>query len=96
MDLSGEEQPVVYLQALRVRQEEDFKKVRELVQSNTIVIMNVEEMFDRDFSTLYREVKKLVEFVEQIGGSIARLGHSRIIVAPPTVRMILPKKTKAS
>ncbi|MBI4257827.1 MAG: cell division protein SepF [Thaumarchaeota archaeon] len=77
----------MYLKALPLRGVEDIEKIKDDVSKNTIVIVRVTPLAERNVEELRKAVEELYRHVEKKGGDIARLGEERIVVTPPAVKI---------
>lgn len=87
--------PKVYLKALPLRSLEDVDVVKKEVKSGNILILRVSPLAKKSIDDVKQAVNQLCEFIESIGGDIARLGEERVVVTPSSVR-IWREKTAAS
>jgi len=86
----------IYLKALPLRSLEDLEKIKSEVRSGNIVIIKVESLAEKSVEDVKRAIGELSEFVESIGGDIARLGEERVVVTPPTVQIWREKQQSSS
>ena len=84
----------VYLKALPLRSLDDVDVVKKEVRSGNILILRVSPLAKKSIEDVKRAVNELCEFIESIGGDIARLGEERVVVTPSSVR-IWREKTAA-
>lgn len=73
------------LKAYPLRASNEVVKVKEDIENNTIVILRITPLAQRNIDELREAVSKLYEIATTIGGDIARLGEDRIIITPPSV-----------
>ena len=73
------------LKAYPLRASTEVDKVKEDIENNTIVILRITPLAQRNIEELREAVSKLYEIATTIGGDIARLGEYRIIITPPSV-----------
>lgn len=85
----------VYLRALPLRSLDDLDIVKKEVKSGNILILRISPLAKKSIEDVKRAVNELCEFIESIGGDIARLGEERVVVTPSSVR-IWREKTTAS
>ena len=85
----------VYVKALPLRSLEDVDVVKKEVKSGNILILRVSPLAKKSIEDVKQAVNELCEFIESIGGDIARLGEERVVVTPSSVR-IWREKTAAS
>lgn len=76
-----------YLKAMPLRDLSDLNNIKEEVRSGNVLILRITQLANRSVDDVKRAVSELTEFVESIGGDIARLGEERIVVCPSTVRV---------
>lgn len=77
----------VYLKALPLRALEDVKVVKDEVESGNILILRITPLARKSVEDVRQAVNELCEFVEHVGGDIARLGEERVVVTPSSVRI---------
>ncbi|MEM2939221.1 MAG: cell division protein SepF, partial [Candidatus Bathyarchaeia archaeon] len=65
----------------------DLEKIKSEVKSGNILIIKVEPLAEKSIEDVKRAISELSEFVESIGGDIARLGEERIVLTPPNVQI---------
>lgn len=73
------------LKAYPLRSSNEVIKVKEDIENNTIVILRITPLAQKNIDELREAVSKLYEIATTIGGDIARLGEDRIIITPPSV-----------
>jgi SepF-like predicted cell division protein (DUF552 family) len=73
------------LKAYPLRSATEIEKVREDIENNTIVILRITPLAQKNIEELRDAVSKLYEIATANGGDIARLGEDRIIITPPSV-----------
>jgi len=79
--------PKVYLKALPLRTLEDVDVVKHEVKSGNILILKVSPLARKSVEDVKRAVSELYDFVQLIGGDIARLGEERVVLTPSFVRI---------
>jgi SepF-like predicted cell division protein (DUF552 family) len=84
-----------YLKAMPLRDLSDLDVVKSEVNSGNILILRITSLANKSIEDVKRAVNELCEFVESIGGDIARLGEERVVICPPDVR-IWREKTPVS
>ncbi|MBS7648320.1 MAG: cell division protein SepF [Candidatus Bathyarchaeia archaeon] len=77
----------IYLRALSLHSLDDLEKIKSEVKSGNILIIKVEPLAEKSIEDVKRAISELSEFVESIGGDIARLGEERIVLTPPNVQI---------
>jgi SepF-like predicted cell division protein (DUF552 family) len=73
------------LKAYPFRSIDEIEKVKEDIENNTIVILRITPLAQRNLEELREAVSKLFEIATTHGGDIARLGEDRIIITPSSV-----------
>ena len=76
-----------YLKAMSLRELSDLDIVKGDVNSGNILILRITPLATKSLEDVKRAVNELCEFVESIGGDIARLGEERVVICPPNVRI---------
>jgi len=84
-----------YLKAMPLRDLSDLDAVKSEVKCGNIVILRITPLANKGIDDVKRAVNELCEFVESLGGDIARLGEERIVICPPNVK-IWREKTPVS
>jgi len=79
--------PKVYLKALPLRTLEDVDVVKHEVKSGNILILKVSPLARKSVEDVKRAVSELYDFVQLIGGDIARLGEERVVLTPSFIRI---------
>lgn len=73
------------LKAYALRSASEVEKVKEDIENNTIVILRITPLAQKNIEELREAVSRLYEIATANGGDIPRLGEDRIIITPPTV-----------
>jgi SepF-like predicted cell division protein (DUF552 family) len=76
-----------YLKAMPLRDLSDLDSVKNEVKSGNIVILRVTPLANKGIDDVKRAINELCEFVESVGGDIARLGEERVVICPPNVKI---------
>lgn len=76
-----------YLKAIPLRDLSDLDIVKSEVKSGKILILKITPLAAKSIEDVKRAVSELCEFVESIGGDIARLGEERVVICPPNVKI---------
>jgi len=76
-----------YLKAMPLRDLSDLNVVKNEVNSGNVLILRITPLANKSIEDVKRAVNELCEFVDLIGGDIARLGEERIVICPPNVRI---------
>lgn len=82
-----------YLKAIPLRDLADLDAVKNEVQSGNILILRITPLASKSLDDVKRAVNELCEFVESVGGDIARLGEERVVVCPAGVKIWREKTT---
>jgi len=77
----------VYLKALPLRALEDVDAVKREVESGNIVILKVSPLAKKSIDDVKKAVSELVEFTQNVGGDIARLGEERVVITPAPIKI---------
>ena len=83
-----------YLKAMVLRGLSDLDVVKSEVKSGNVMILRVTPLASKSVDDVKRAINELCEFVESIGGDIARLGEERVVVCPSNVRIWREKVPK--
>jgi hypothetical protein len=76
-----------YLKAMPLRDLSDLDLMKNEVRSGNIVIVRITPLASKSIEDVKRAVNQLSEFVESVGGDIARLGEERVVICPQNVRI---------
>jgi hypothetical protein len=76
-----------YLRALPLRALEDIEVIKNEVKSGNILILRITPLAKKSVEEVRQAVNELCEFVEHLGGDIARLGEERVVVTPSSIRI---------
>jgi len=76
-----------YLKAMPLRDLTDLDTVKSEVKSGNIIILRITPLANKNIDDVKRAVNELCEFVESVGGDIARLGEERVVICPPNVKI---------
>lgn len=85
-----------FLKAMPLRDLSDLDAVKNEVRSGNILILRITPLANKSVEDVKRAVNELCEFVESLGGDIARLGEERVVVCPPNVKIWREKAHVAS
>ncbi len=88
--------PFILLKALPLKSAEEISGIKEDLKQNTIVILKITPLAQRNIDDLKTTIEQLTEFATSLGGDIARLGEERIVVTPPGVRIWRGEKREGS
>jgi SepF-like predicted cell division protein (DUF552 family) len=80
-------QSKVYLKALPLRALEDVDIVKREVKSGNILILKVSPLAKKSINDVKKAVSELVEFTQNVGGDIARLGEERVVITPAPIKI---------
>ncbi len=78
---------MILLKALSLKNADEIASIKEDVKRNTIVILKITPLAQRNIEDLKNTIEQLTEFTLSFGGDIARLGEERIVITPPGVRI---------
>ena len=70
-----------------MKSSEELERIKSDVKNNTIVILKITPLAQRNIEELKTTIEALTEFSTSFGGDIARLGEERIVITPPGVRI---------
>jgi len=76
-----------YLKAMPLRDLSDLNVVKNEVNSGNVLILRITPLASKSIEDVKRAVNELCEFVDLVGGDIARLGEERVVICPPNVRI---------
>jgi SepF-like predicted cell division protein (DUF552 family) len=76
-----------YLKAMPLRDLADLDSVKNEVKAGNILILRITPLANKSIDDVKRAVNELCEFVESIGGDIARLGEERVVICPAGIRI---------
>jgi len=80
---TGENRDKVRVQQFVIQDFEDIKPVLDALRmGNTIALVNIQHLKDRDIVELKRAVNKLKKTCDAIGGDIAGFGDDYLVVTP--------------
>jgi len=77
----------VYLKAISLHSLEEIDIIKNEVKSGNILIIRVGPLAEKSIDNVKRAVSELSEFIELIGGDMARLGEERIVITPSFVKI---------
>ena len=76
-----------FLKAMPLRSLSDLDIIKKEVRSGNILILRITPLANKSIEDVKRAVNELCEFVESVGGDIARLGEERVVICPPNVKI---------
>ncbi|NMJ86267.1 MAG: cell division protein SepF [Thaumarchaeota archaeon] len=76
-----------YVKSITLRDPTDVDEIKLDMKKHNVVIIRVTPLAQKDIDELKKVVKELYEFIQSIGGDIARLGEERIVLTPPGVKV---------
>jgi len=85
----------VYLKALPLRDLGDVEMIKQEVKSGNVLILKVSPLAKKSIDDVKTAVSELLEFTQNVGGDIARLGEERVVITPAFIR-IWREKTAAA
>lgn len=77
----------IYLKAITLRDTSDVASIKNDAKKQTIVILRVTPLAQKDVEGLRMAIDELYGYVQSIGGDIARLGEERVVLTPPGVKI---------
>jgi SepF-like predicted cell division protein (DUF552 family) len=77
----------VYFKAVSIRQLEDVAMLKIDVSSGNIVVAKITPLAKRSIEDTKQAIDELCDFVQTIGGEIARLGDERLVITPPSIKI---------
>jgi len=87
---NGEEKArieAIYIKAIPLRAYEDIDVIKAEVRAGNVIICNVAPLAKTNIEDVKRGINELNDYVNMIGGDIARLGEERVIVTPKNVKI---------
>ena len=76
-----------YLKAMPIRDISDLEVIKQEVGNGNILILRITPLASKSIEDVKSVVNDLYEFVESIGGDIARLGGERVVICPRNIRI---------
>jgi len=86
----------IFLKAMPIRDLSDLDIVKNEVRSGNILILRITPLANKSVEDVKKAVNELCEFVDSLGGDIARLGEERVVVCPPNIKIWREKPQVAS
>jgi SepF-like predicted cell division protein (DUF552 family) len=87
MDSMQIQKPPIYLKAITLRDSSDISRIKDEVKKDTILILRVTPLAQKDVEELRKIIEELYGYVQSTGGNIARLGEERIVVTPSSIKI---------
>jgi SepF-like predicted cell division protein (DUF552 family) len=87
MDFMQTQKTPIYLKAITLRDTSDVASIKNDAKKQTIVILRVTPLAQKDVEGLRMAIDELYGYVQSIGGDIARLGEERVVLTPPGVKI---------
>jgi SepF-like predicted cell division protein (DUF552 family) len=87
MDFMQTQKTPIYLKAITLRDTSDVASIKNDAKKQTIVILRVTPLAQKDVEGLRKAIDELYGYVQSIGGDIARLGEERVVLTPPGVKI---------
>jgi SepF-like predicted cell division protein (DUF552 family) len=87
MDFMQTQKTPIYLKAITLRDMSDVASIKNDAKKQTIVILRVTPLAQKDVEGLRKAIDELYGYVQSIGGDIARLGEERVVLTPPGVKI---------
>ncbi|MCX8171138.1 MAG: cell division protein SepF [Candidatus Bathyarchaeota archaeon] len=85
--VSQREAGKIYLKALSLHSFDDLEKIKSEIKSGNIVIVKITPLLEKNVEDAKRAISELSEFIESMGGDIARLGEERIVLTPQNIQI---------
>ncbi len=79
--------PKVYLKALPLRNLEDVGLIKNEIKLGNILVVRVTPLAKKNIDDVKKAVGELNEFVQLVGGDMARLGEERVVITPSFIRI---------
>ncbi len=76
-----------YLKAIPLINLEDIDLIKSEVESGNIVILRITPLAKRNVKDLKEAINRIKEYIERVGGDIARLGEERVVITPSKIRI---------
>ncbi len=76
-----------YVKAMLLRDMSDLDVVKNEISSGNVIIMRITPMVRKNVDDVKKVINELCDYVETIGGDIARLGEERIVVTPSSIKI---------
>jgi len=83
----------IYIKARVLQSLEDLDGVKNEVNAGNIIIVRLGPLAEKSTDDVKKAVNELLDFAQQIGGDIARLGEERVVVTPSFVEIWREKTT---
>lgn len=77
----------VYLKALPLQNLDDVDIIKSEIKAGNILVIRVTPLAKKSVDDVKRAVSELSEFIQLVGGDIARLGEERVVMTPSFVRI---------
>jgi len=91
----GDIRPKIIVRPFVMQDFEDIKEILEcLREGNTILLINIKPLKDKDLVELKRAINKLKKTTDAIEGEIAGFGEDYIVVTPSFAKIYRSKETK--
>jgi hypothetical protein len=78
----------IYVKAFPLRDSTDVPRIKAEIIEGNILIVKITPIAKRSVEETKSAISELVDFVKSIQGDIARLGEERIVMTPPTVKVL--------
>jgi len=83
----------IYIKARVLQSLEDLESVKNEVNAGNIIIVRLGPLAEKSTDDVKKAVNELLDFTQQVGGDIARLGEERVVVTPSFVGIWREKTT---
>jgi SepF-like predicted cell division protein (DUF552 family) len=77
----------IYLKAVTLKSINDISNIKNDAKKQMIIILRVTPLAHRDVEELRKAIEDLYNYVQSLGGDIARLGEERVVITPSSVRI---------
>lgn len=77
----------IYLKAFSIKKFSDIETIKMEVSSGNIIVAKITQLANKSLEDTQQAINELIIFVKNLGGSIARLGDERLIIAPPSIKI---------
>lgn len=77
----------VYFKAVSIRELKDIDMLKVEISSGNIVVAKITPLAKRSIEDTKQAIDELCDFVQTIGGEIARLGDERLVITPPSIKI---------
>lgn len=79
---------VTYIKAISLKDSKDINNIIEDINNGIVLIVRITPLAEKSLDELKEVIDSIYEFIKNIDGDIARLGEERIIITPPSVKIL--------